>query len=209
MTLLRDITGRLTRAQALAGVALVSVAVLASVYWNVASLIVLQDHPLPWLVFWPSIWLLLGTAVTLLTPSGQRSRTAAAVSFAATAMVVLFSAGIVLAVGVLSDSSGSGELVDSANSVDGRYQVRVLHWQAMLGEDGWNVVVQRRDGLRTKDGYAGCLFAENSGAFEQIQSVEAGSVQIATEQGPISITFDPESMVVTKRIPMELCQGYD
>ena len=207
--MLRDITLRLTRAQVLASVALVSVAVLVSVYWNVAHLIVLQDHPLPRLVFWPAVWLLLGTAVTLLTPPEQRSRANTVWSFSATAVVVVFGAGIVLAVGVLSDhSSGSGELVDTAVSADGRYQVRILHWQAVLGEDGWDVVVQRRDGLRSTDGYAGCLFSESSGAYTEIQSVEAGSVRIATEQGPISIAFDPATMVVTKRIPVDLCQGY-
>jgi hypothetical protein len=119
----------------------------------------------------------------------------------------VFIGGIVLAVGMLSDaSSGRGELVGTAVSADGRYQVRILHWQAVLGEDGWDVVVQRRDGLRTTDGYAGCLFEEST--YQGIQSVEAGSVRIATAQGPISITFDPATMVVTEGIPADLCQGY-
>ena len=206
--MLRDITRRVTRAQALAGAALVSVAVLVSVYWNVANLIVLQGHPLPQLVFWPAVWLLLGAAVTLLTPPERRSHTNTAYSFGATAVVVVFVAGIVLAVELLSAASGRGELVDTAVSADGRYQVRILHWTSVIGEDGWDVVVQRRDGPRSTDAYAGCLFAESSGDYQDIESVEAGSVRIATEDGPISIAFDPATMVVTRHIPVDLCQGY-
>ncbi|MGK5682534.1 hypothetical protein [Actinoplanes sp. URMC 104] len=209
MPLLRDAAGRLTRTQALAGVALVSVGVLVSAYWNVARLAILRDHPVPGWVFWPATWLLLGTAVTLLMPAERRTRTVTALTFGVTAVVVAFAAGIALVAGVLSDSSSRrGELVDTAVSADGRYQVRIRHWQAMLGEDGWDVVVQRRDGPGTTERFAGCLFAESSGDYERVRSVEPGTVRIATERGPISIAFDPATMAVTKRIPADLCAGY-
>ncbi len=109
--------------------------------------------------------------------------------------------------GELADPSRRGDLVDHATSADGRYEVRALRWQSVLGEEGWDIVIQRTDGHRTMDAYAGCLFSEES-YYKGIESVEAGSVRIATEQGPISITFDPKTMHVTTRIPVVLCQSY-
>ncbi|MET8150146.1 hypothetical protein ACIBSW_08500 [Actinoplanes sp. NPDC049668] len=182
--------------------------VLLSVRWNTAHLVVLQDHPLPSLIFWPAVWVLLGSAVTLLIPSSRRNLAAAALAFGAAGFAVLCGGVVALIFGIFHDSSPSGELVDHASSADGRYEVRVLHWQSVLGEDGWDVAIQRRDGLRFVEANAGCLFSEESGDYHSIESVEAGSVRIITDEGPISIAFNPTTMQITKRIPADLCQGY-
>jgi hypothetical protein len=92
--------------------------------------------------------------------------------------------------------------------VDGRYQVEVFSWQAVLGEPGWDVVVYRRDGLRGSEAYAGCLFSEAPANYRAVQSIEAGSVRIATEEGSIVIAFDPNTMRIVQRIPVDLCRGY-
>ncbi|MBG0568642.1 hypothetical protein [Actinoplanes aureus] len=105
--------------------------------------------------------------------------------------------------------SGRGDVVDRGSSADGHYQVQVFHWESVIGEDGWDIVIQDRDGLRNVNTYAGCLFSEESGDYAGIRSVEAGSVRIATDNGPLDIAFDPTTMHVTKRIPAALCQGYE
>jgi len=84
--------------------------------------------------------------------------------FGATGSALVCGAGLGLAVAFFGGGGPfdtRGELVDSFSSPDGRYQVRVFNWQSVLGEDGWNVVVQRRDGLRYVEAYAGCLFRRN------------------------------------------------
>ena len=210
--LLRRLPRQPTRAGALAGGAFVLALVLASAYWNVADLVVLRDHSLPALVFWPAVWVLLAVAMTLLIPSSRRGSATTALVFGATGLVLVCGAGLGFAVAFLGGGGPldtRGELVDSVSSADGRYQVQVFNWQAVLGEDGWDVVVQRRDGLRYLEAYAGCLFSEGSARYERIQAVDAGSVLIATDEGPISIAFDPKTMLVTKRIPVDLCQGYE
>jgi hypothetical protein len=73
----------------------------------------------------------------------------------------------------------------------------------VLGEDGWDVVIQRRADPAV---YAGCLYSEDGAHYERIQSVDAGSVRIATDEGPVPIAFDPATMRVTRRVPAELCQ---
>jgi hypothetical protein len=47
-----------------------------------------------------------------------------------------------------------------------------------------------------------------SGDYSAVLSVEAGSVRIATDEGPIAIAFDPDTMRVTQPIPEGLCAGY-
>jgi hypothetical protein len=84
----------------------------------------------------------------------------------------------------------------------------VFRWQAILGEDGWDVVIQRRGNVRGVEAYAGCLFSKVSGDYSAVLSVEAGSVRIATDEGPIAIAFDPDTMRVTQPIPEGLCAGY-
>jgi hypothetical protein len=210
--LLRRLTRRPIRASALAGTAFVVALVLASAYWNVADLVVLQDHPLPASVFWPALWVLIAGAMTLLIPSSRRSRAATTLVFGATGLVLVCGAGVGFAVAFLGGGGPfdtRGQLVDSVSSAGGRYQVQVFNWQSVLGEDGWDVVIQRRDGLRYVEAYAGCLFSEGSARYERIQAVEAGSVLIATDESPISIAFDPETMHVTRPIPVGLCQGYE
>jgi hypothetical protein len=210
--LLRRLPRRPTQTWAPAGTAFGVALLLAFVYWNVADLVVLRDHPLPASGFWPATWVLLAVAGTLLIPPGRRSRAATALVFGATGLLLVCGAGLGIAVAFLGGGGPMdtrGELVDSVSSADGLYQVQVFNWQAALGEDGWDIVVQRRDGLRYVEAYAGCLFSEGSARYERIQAVEAGSVLIATDEGPISIAFDPKTMHVTRRIPVDLCQGYE
>jgi hypothetical protein len=78
----------------------------------------------------------------------------------------------------------------------------------VLGEDGWNIVVERRDRLRFVTADAGCLFSEVA-RYQASPSVEAGRASIATDQGLIDVRFDPEAMHVSTRIPTEFCAGYE
>jgi hypothetical protein len=198
------------RARTLAGVALSAALVLALVYVNVADLLWLQDHPLPTLIFWPVVWVLLTAAVVLLIPPDRRTRPVTALVFGAVGLLLLGVGGYraVRSALPVDDSADRGELVDHASSADGRYEIRVFHWQAVLGEDGWDFVVQRRDRLRGVSAYAGCLFGEESGDYTGIQSVGAGSVRIATEDRLVDVAFEPDTMRVTQRIPEDLCRGY-
>jgi hypothetical protein len=193
-----------------AGVAFLSVVLLVLVYWNVAGLVVLHDHPLPALIFWPVVWVLLAVAVTLLIPSDLRSGAAIAWAFGGTGLFVLLAGGVGLVASLVGvgPSGRHGDRVARVSSADGRYQVEVFEWQSVLGEPGWDVVIYRRDGLRGTGAYAGCLFSEASATYDAIQSIQAGSVRIATEAGPISIAFDPTTMQVTQPIPVDLCEGY-
>jgi MFS family permease len=193
----------------LAAAALSSVLLLSWAHWNFTHLVVLQEHPLPSLIFWPAIWVLLGSAVTLLIPSHHRGRATTVLVFGATGLAVLFAGGVALVAGIIIGSSSRGDLVDRASSADGRYEVRVLHWHAVLGEDGWDIVIRRTDGVRFVDAFAGCLFSETGGGYDSIRSVEPGSVRITTAEGPIAITFDPATMHVTRRVPSDLCGGYE
>jgi hypothetical protein len=177
---------------------------LSLAWWNVGNLIFLEDHPLRLAVCWPAVCVLLGSAAVLLVPPGHRRR--ATVPVAVVTLVVFCAGGVGLAAASFFVWRG-GNLVDRAYSADGRYEVRVLHWTAMLGEDGWDVVVQRRDGLRFVAAYAGCLFSDVAG-YNEIQSVEAGRVRIATDEGVVNVWFDSETMHLTERIPADLCAGY-
>ncbi|XVU23887.1 hypothetical protein ACQPZJ_42685 [Actinoplanes sp. CA-054009] len=116
--------------------------------------------------------------------------------------------GLLLVVHSQDDVSAprDGELVDRASSADGRYEVHVLNWKAYLDEDGWDVVVHGPDG---NEAYAGCLYSKSNGHYEHIESVDARSVRLATAEGPVTISFDPDSMKVTSRIPAALCGGFD
>ncbi|GAB1644315.1 hypothetical protein [Krasilnikovia sp. MM14-A1259] len=196
-----------------AGVAFLATAILVLAYGNMADLVVLHDHPLPTLVFGPALWVLLAMAVTMLVPSDLRSRSAVAWAFGGTGLAVLLAGCVGLTASLFGLGIGSsgrhGNRIDLVSSADGRYQVEVFSWQAVLGEPGWDVVVYRRDGLRGTEAYAGCLFSEASANYQAIQSVEAGYVRIATEEGSIAIAFDPNTMRITQRIPVGLCQGYE
>src|SRR3712207_3190190 len=120
------------------------------VYGNVGDLVVLHDHPLPALIFWPLVWVLLAVAVTMLIPSGRRSGTAVARAFGGTGLAVLLAGclGVTLSFFVVGPSGRHGDRVDLLSSADGRFQVEIFYWEAMLGESGWDVVIYRRDGLR-------------------------------------------------------------
>ncbi|MBU2663986.1 hypothetical protein KOI35_10845 [Actinoplanes bogorensis] len=193
-----------------AAVALLSAVALATAYWNVFHLVVLRDHPLPLVVFWPALWLLLAAAVALMIPSWRRTRPVVAAVFGGTGVVVVCGGTFRLVLAILfSSSAGHGELVDQATSADGRYEVRVLHWQAALGEDGWDVVIHRQDGVGYVETYGGCIYSESAGNYTGIESIEPGAVRLTTDDGPVSLLFDPETMKVTRRIPTELCAGYD
>lgn len=163
---------------------------------------------LPAPILWLLVWVLVAAAGTLLVPPDRRDRSATVRVAGGTGLAVLFVAALTFAVGVLAGRSAlRGAPVDSLASADGRYEVRVRNWQSVIGEDGWDVYVERRDGEHTTRLFVGCLFSENS-SFEGIRPVEAGEVRISTDVGPVSATFDPAAMVVTRRIPAELCQGY-
>jgi hypothetical protein len=211
--MLRRLTLRPVRTWAPAGIAFGLALLLALVYWNVADLVVLREHPLSALIFWPAAWVLLAAAVTLLIPAGRRSGPAVGLVFGVTGLVVVCGSdrdfGLASSFVGGGSANADGELVDSVSSADGRYQVQVFNWKAVLGEDGWDVVIQRRDGLRGGEAYAGCLFSEGAARYERIQAVEAGTVRIATDRGPISITFDPKTLRVTRPIPVDLCLGYE
>ena len=172
--------------------------------WNVANLIFLQDHPLPLVICWPVVCVLLGSAALLLVPPGRRRR--ATVLVVVVTVVVFCAGGVGFPVASMFFGR-SGDLVDRAFTDDGRYEVRILHWTAVLGEDGWDVVVERRDGPRFMAAYAGCLFSEVAG-YNEIQSVEAGRARIATDEDVIEIRFNPETMRLTEPIPADLCAGY-
>jgi len=187
---------------AVGAVAIAVLSVLTS--WNVANLIFLQDHPLSLRICWPLVCVLLGSAVLLLIPRGRRKRASVLVTIGT---VAVFGAGVVGIPFAFLFFGRGGDLVDRAISDDGRYEVRVLHWSAMLGEDGWDVVVQRRDGLRFVDTFAGCLFSDMA-SYDEIQSVEAGRARIVTDAGEIEIRFNPDTMRLAERIPADLCAGY-
>lgn len=194
-----------------AGVALLTAVLLALAYGNVADLVILHDHPLPTLVFVPALWMLLAVAVTMVIPSDLRSRSAVAWAFGGTGFAVLLVGCVGLGASLVGLGVGSGRhgtRIDLVSSADGRYQVEVFSWQAVLGEPGWDVVIYRRDGLRGTEVYAGCLFSEASANYQAIQSVEAGSVHVATEEDSIAIVFDPNTMHIIQRIPVDLCEGY-
>jgi hypothetical protein len=193
------------------GVAFLSAVLLVLAYWNVAGLVVLHDHPLPALIFWPAVWVLLAVAVTMLIPSDLRTGPAIAWACGGTGLFVLFAgcAGLVASIAGVGPSGRHGDRVAVVSSADGRYQVEVFEWQAVLGEPGWDVVIYRRDGLRGTEAYAGCLFSEASAWYDTIQSVQAGSVRIATDAGPVFVAFDPTTMQVTQPIPVDLCGGYE
>jgi hypothetical protein len=195
-----------------AGVAFLAAVLLALAYGNMADLVVLHDHPLPTPVFGPALWVLLAMAVTMLIPSDLRSRSAVAWAFGGTGLAVLLVGYVGLTASLFGLGVGSsgqhGNRIDLVSSADGRYQVEVFFWQAVLGEPGWDVVIYRRDGLRGTEAYAGCLFSEAPANYQAIQSVEAGSVRIATEDGSIAIAFDPNTMHIIQRIPVDLCSGY-
>ncbi|SNY49869.1 hypothetical protein [Paractinoplanes atraurantiacus] len=116
--------------------------------------------------------------------------------------------GLRLAVEDTADFSAprKGELVGEASSADGRFEVRVLHWRAVLGEDGWDVVVRNSNG---REAYAGCLYSENDGTYTGIEAVGDGTVRLATEEGPVTVGFDPATMRITSRIPVALCATYE
>jgi len=189
-------------ALAIGAVALAVLIVLT--YWNVANLIFLQDHALSLRNCWPAVCALLGLAVLLLVPRGRRKRVSALVAIGT---VVVFGAGVVGIPFAFLFYGRGGEVIDRAISDDGRYEVRILHWTAMLGEDGWDVRVQRRDGPRFVDAYAGCLFSDLA-SYNGIQSVEAGQARIATDVGVVDIRFNPETMQVAERVPADFCAGY-
>jgi hypothetical protein len=206
-TLLRRLTRPPIRTWAAAGAALVSAYMLALVYWNLPDLVVLQDHPLPPLVFWPAVWLLLAVAVTLLIPSGRRGRLATALAFGATGLVVLVcGGGFGLALSYTADGGpfGRGDPIDRLSSADGQYEVQIFQWQTVIGEIGWDIVIQRRDGVEAD---AGCLWSEGSADYQEILAVEAGFVRIATDEGSVFIAFDPNTMQVTRGV--HECGGYE
>jgi hypothetical protein len=136
------------------------------------------------------VWVLLATAVMLLVPPRRRSRPITALVFGVTGLLLLCFGGYRFVLNYLrfDDSPDRGELVEHVSSPDGRFEVRVFHWQAVLGEDGWDFVVQRRDAVRGVHAYAGCVFRKDYG---EIKSVEAGSVHIDFDGDPIDIAFDP------------------
>jgi hypothetical protein len=190
-----------------AGLAFSSALLLVLVYGNVADFVVLHDHPFPALAFWPAVWALLAVAVTMVIPSDLRTVAATSWAFGGSGLVVFLAGCVALAASFLSGGP-KGDRVGLLSSADGRYQVEVLQWQAALGEPGWDVVIYRRDGLRGTEVYAGCFHSEASANYRAIQSVEAGSVRIATEEGLITIAFNPETMQFTQRVPVALCAGY-
>jgi hypothetical protein len=206
-TLLRRLTRPPIRTRVAAGAAVLSAYVLALGYWNVPDLVVLQKHPLPSLVFWPAVWLLLAVAVTLLIPSGRRGRLATALAFGATGLVVLVcGGGFGLALSCTADGGPArrGEPTDRLSSADGRYEVRIFQWQTVIGELGWDIVIQRRDGVEAD---AGCLFGDGAADYQEILAVEAGFVRIATDEGSVFLAFDPNTMQVTRGV--HECGGYE
>jgi hypothetical protein len=125
-----------------------------------------------------------------------------------TAGIVLSSVLVLLLVAYFREGApdGRGRLIDSAFSADGRYEVRVFNWHAMLGEDGWDFVIRRRDGAGA---YVGCMYSEFGAYYEAVRSVDAGSVRITVYEGTVSFAFDPETMRVTRPIPADLCAGHE
>ena len=201
----RTIASRSRSVLMLAGVLVVMAFLVLLAGWNVASLIILQDHSPPLVICWAVACLLWVSAALLLIAPERRRRMTAPFALAA---VVIFCAGGAGLVVVSALGVRRGELVDRAVSADGRYEVRISHWTAVLGEDGWDVAVQRRDGLRFVEAAAGCLYSEVA-AYDKIQSVEPGRVRIGTDEGVIDIGFDPATMRLTERIPAALCAGYE
>ncbi len=132
------------------GIAFLSAVLLVLAYGNAGDFVILHDHPLPALIFWPGLWALLAVAVTMLIPSDLRSGPAIAWAFRGTGLFVLLAgcAALVASVVGVGPSGGHGDRVALVASADGRYQVEVYEWQAVLGEPGWDVVIYRRDGLR-------------------------------------------------------------
>ncbi|GAA4946947.1 hypothetical protein GCM10025331_38300 [Actinoplanes utahensis] len=142
---------------------------------------------------------MLSTAVVLLISPEHRRRSA--VTVAGSTVAIFF-------VGVAALVDGRGEdFVDRTYSADGRYEARVLPWTSVLGEEGWDVAIYRRDGLRFIAADAGCLFSEVA-AYRRIRSVEAGHVSIATDHDVVDVRFDPDDMRIITPIPADLCAGY-
>lgn len=193
-------------AYALAGAAVVAAFVLILVHENPLNLIVLQDHPIRPMAVWPPVALLIIAAGSLAIPRGRRSSRAAVVAMVATG--VLFCGGAATLDGTVFIVGRGSDLVGHAYAADGRYEVRVFH-SPVIAENGdeWDVVVQRRDGLRFVPGYAGCLYSAVS-RYRGIQSIEAGRTRLTTDHGVVDIRFDPATMRVTTPIPSDLCGGY-
>ncbi|MEV8510107.1 hypothetical protein AB0368_35490 [Actinoplanes sp. NPDC051475] len=201
--LVSHVTGLVPRRRMVAvGVAGVVAVALLTVSRNPWNLIFLQDHPLPLAVSWLMVCVLLAVAVWLLIPTEHRPLIWAFVAVATVAVLCAGVAGAALGSFLFEKE----ELVNRAVSADGRYEVRVLYWVAVI-DDAWDIVVQRRDGARFVAAYAGCLYSE-AARYERIQSVESGRARIVTDEGVVEVQFDPDTMRITKRIPAELCPGY-
>lgn len=120
--------------------------------------------------------------------------------------LALAAAGVLVLVAETNEPSPRGDLVDSVSSDDGRYEAQIWHWQAVLGEDGWDLVLHPRDGSNV---YAGCLYSESGAHYIGIESAGAGTVRLTTEEGPVAAAFAPTSFEITARLPRALCAGYE
>ncbi|HWS38006.1 MAG TPA: hypothetical protein VN408_35390 [Actinoplanes sp.] len=181
-----------------AGITLLLAALLPFWRWNPAGLILLDDHPVRDVVWWPAMCLLLGATVVFLTPPARRTAVLAPV---AVVTVLLLAVGAVPVWIVTPEQSGAPAARDAA----GRYEVRIQEWHAVLGETGWDVTIRRNDGYTFTDADAGCIYQEP--AFERVASVTAGTATLITSDGPLTITFDPDTMQVSN--PIEHCAGFD
>lgn len=168
--------------------------------WNPVDLKLLDEHPAPPVLWWLATCLLLATAVMLLVKPGRRLSALAPV--AAGTAVVLVVGGAAVA---LMTPRTYGDPV--ARATNARYEVLVHEWHAVLGEPGWDVTIRRNDRFSFTDAEAGCLYS-GSTTFEHVESMIPGAATLLTSDGPLTITFSPDTMKIITPIPQDLCPGY-
>lgn len=207
------------RARVLAVGAAVGVVALLLARANPMHLIFLQDHPLSVSgALVPANLLLFLTFVLLLPssrggwPEASREAEPAAgrrigpVAFLAGAAVLMLYCGGALALETPDALVRRGhDLAGDVYTPDGRYELRVFHWDYYgAGEDEWEVLVERRGAIQFLAVDAGCL-SETVTSYRGVVSFEAGHASLATDGGAVDIEFDPRTMRVTTPLPAELC----
>jgi hypothetical protein len=178
---------------------------------NPMHLVLLQDHPLSANGALVPASLLTILALTLLSPAAQVTGPAAKpragrrlALLVWAAAVVLFCGGVLVLESPAALVRRGHDLAGDVYTADGRYELRVFHFDVGAGQDEWDVLVERRGAIRFLAVDAGCLAAEVT-SYQGIESFEAGHARLATSAGPVDIEFDTQTMRVTTPVPARLC----
>ena len=198
------------RARVLAGASMAGAIALLLARTNPMHLVFLQDHPPSATAALVPSSLLVVLGLTLLFPSGPaagpvaRRRSGPLAVLAWVAAVVLFGGGAVALENPDAMVRRGHDLAGDVYTADGRYELRIFHWDYGAGRGEWDVLVERRGPIRFRAVEAGCLSAAVT-SYRGVESFEPGHARLTTDAGAIDVEFDPETMRVTVPVPARNC----